>query len=535
MTKPRQLGRVLVANRGEIAVRVIRACRAAGLPAVAVFSDADRGARHVALADAAVHVGPAPARESYLSIPRLLAAAREAGCGAVHPGYGFLSENADFGRAVEEAGLIWIGPPPAAMEAMGSKISARERMRAAGVPVVPGALIEMFEENEENEEKEKKKISLNGEEAGDRAGARRAAPPRPATSGTLEEIPSSVLSLGFPVVVKASAGGGGKGMRIVRDASSLSEAISSCRREALAAFGDATVYVEKYLPAPRHIEVQIFGDTFGNVVALGERECSLQRRHQKVIEECPSPAVTPELRARLQKVACDAARAVGYVNAGTVEFLLEPSGTFYFLEMNSRLQVEHPVTEEAFGVDLVALQLRIAAGEKLPELPSAPAAHAIEARVYAEDPDAGFLPQAGRLLTWIEPSGPGVRVDSGVAAGQLVDIHYDPLLAKIVAKGKDREEARTRLVAALRETVALGVTTNLSWLVRLLEAAPVVRGELHTALVESLALPAPGPPPDEVFEVASALLTRAAPEAGGLSARHAFPSPFEERFRMGGA
>jgi acetyl-CoA/propionyl-CoA carboxylase biotin carboxyl carrier protein len=324
-------------------------------------------------------------------------------------------------------------------------------------------------------------------------------------------------------------------MRIVTSPSDLSEAIISCRREALAAFGDDTVYVEKYLSSPRHIEVQIFGDMHGNVVALGERECSLQRRHQKVIEECPSSAVTPELRARLQSAACDAARAVGYVNAGTVEFLLEPSGAFYFLEMNTRLQVEHPVTEEAFGVDLVALQLRVAAGELLPDLPSAPSAHAIEARVYAEDPDAGFLPQAGRLLAWIEPSGPGVRVDSGVTAGQTVDIHYDPLLAKIVAVGRDREEARGRLVAALGETVALGVATNLSWLRRLLEAAPVVLGDLHTGLVETLSLPAPPPPPDEVFEAASAVLSRAALEPGGSSARGAWPSPFEERFRMGGA
>ena len=323
-------------------------------------------------------------------------------------------------------------------------------------------------------------------------------------------------------------------MRIVRDPSALSEAINSCRRESLAAFGDSTVYVEKFLSSPRHIEVQIFGDMHGNVVALGERECSLQRRHQKVIEECPSPAVTPELRARLQNAACDAARAVGYVNAGTVEFLLEPSGEFYFLEMNTRLQVEHPVTEEAFGVDLVALQLRIAAGEPLPDLPTAPSAHAMEARVYAEDPDAGFLPQAGRLLSWVEPSGPGVRVDSGVTAGQTVDVHYDPLLAKVVAKGRDREEARVRLVAALGETIALGVATNLSWLRRLLEAAPVVRGDLNTGLVETLSLPAPPPPPDEVFEAASLVLSRAVPEPG-RSVRGVLPSPFEGRFRMGGA
>ncbi len=491
MTFSRRLSRVLVANRGEIAVRVIRACRTAGLESVAVYSDADREARHVMLADAAVRLGPAPARESYLSMPALLAAARETHCDAVHPGYGFLSENASFARAVIAEGLVWIGPPAEAMEAMGSKISARERMKAAGVPVVPGALIEAFEEN----------LSL-------------------------------ISSLGFPVVVKASAGGGGKGMRIVTSPSDLSEAIDSCRREALAAFGDSTVYVEKYLASPRHIEVQILGDMHGNVVALGERECSLQRRHQKVVEECPSPAVTPELRARLSKAAVEAARAVGYVSAGTVEFLLEPSGAFWFLEMNTRLQVEHPVTEEAFSVDLVALQLRIAAGEPLPELPSAPVFHAIEARVYAEDPDAGFLPQAGRLLVWVEPSGPGVRVDSGVISGQAVEVHYDPMLAKIVAKGRTREEARRRLVVALRETVALGVATNLSWLSRLLESDPVVRGETHTGLAETLLLPAPKPPPHEVFAAAASVLSGAGPAAPG-GAASSWPGPFDTPFRIG--
>jgi acetyl/propionyl-CoA carboxylase alpha subunit len=492
----RRFGRVLVANRGEIAVRVMRACRTAGLESVAVYSDADRDARHVALADAAVRLGPAPAHESYLSIPLLLAAAKETRCDAVHPGYGFLSENADFARAVTGAGLVWIGPPADAMEAMGSKISARKRMKAAGVPVVPGALIGPFEEHEE-------KISFK-----------------------------EISSLGFPVLVKASAGGGGKGMRVVHSPSDLSEAISSCRREALAAFGDSTVYVEKYLSAPRHIEVQILGDTHGNVVALGERECSLQRRHQKVVEECPSPAVSPELRARLCQAAVEAARAVAYVSAGTVEFLVEPSGAFWFLEMNTRLQVEHPVTEEAFSVDLVALQLRIAAGERLPELPAAPAFHAIEARVYAEDPDAEFLPQAGRLLVWIEPSGPGVRVDSGVVSGQAVDVHYDPMLAKIVAKGRTREEARRRLVVALRETVALGVTTNLSWLGRLLESDPVVRGETHTGLLETLLLPTPPPPPGEVLAAAASVLSGPACAAPEVT-KSSWPGPFDTPFRMG--
>ena len=497
MTRGRPFRRVLVANRGEIAVRVVRGCRAAGLESVAVFSEADRGARHAALADNAVEIGPAPARESYLSIPKLLAAAQAKGCDAVHPGYGFLSENADFARAVEAAGLAWIGPPPEAMEAMGNKISSRERMRAAGVPVVPGALLS-----------------------------------QPAASGTFEENISSILALGLPVVVKASAGGGGKGMRVVRSSSELSEAISSCRREAAAAFGDATVYVEKYLENPRHIEVQVFGDWFGTVVAIGERECSLQRRHQKVVEECPSPAVTPDLRARLAKAAVDAARAVGYVNAGTVEFLLAPSGEFFFLEMNTRLQVEHPVTEEAFGVDLVLLQLAVAAGEKLPPLPSAPSRHAIEARVYAEDAAAEFLPQTGRVLVYREPGGPGVRVESGLAEGEEVGVHYDPLLAKIVASGGTREEARRRLVAALGETVILGVATNVSWLRRLLATPEVVAGEIHTSLLETLAVPPSPGPPAEAFEAAASVLCGAPARAG--AAAPAFADPFDGRFRAGG-
>jgi acetyl/propionyl-CoA carboxylase alpha subunit len=507
VTRARPFRRVLVANRGEIAVRVLRGVRAAGLESVAVYSEADRGARHAALADDAVEIGPAPAAESYLSIPKLIAAAKEKGCDAVHPGYGFLSENAGFARAVEAAGLVWIGPPPEAMEAMGSKIASRERMEKAGVPVVPGALIAGSEEHQ--------KISLKVEE-----GTRRSSPF------------AEVLSLGLPVVVKASAGGGGKGMRIVREAGDLSEAISSCRREAAAAFGDATVYVEKYLEKPRHIEVQVFGDSHGNVVAIGERECSLQRRHQKVVEECPSPAVTPELRVRLAKAAVDAAKAVGYENAGTVEFLLAPTGEFYFLEMNTRLQVEHPVTEEAFGVDLVLLQLAVAAGEALPPLPAAPARHAMEARVYAEDPEGGFLPQTGRVLLYREPSGPGVRVESGLAEGQDVGVHYDPLLAKIVASGATRDEARRRLSAALGETVILGVVTNVAWLRRVLGTPEVAAGAIHTGLLETLAVPAPPPPPEEAFAAAAAALS-GAPAPGGASAP-SYPDPFDGRFRAGG-
>ncbi|HSB37227.1 MAG TPA: biotin carboxylase N-terminal domain-containing protein [Thermoanaerobaculia bacterium] len=479
--------RLLVANRGEIAVRVLRACRALGIEAVAVFSDADANARHVRLADDAVPIGAAPARESYLSIPKVLAAAKAAGCDAVHPGYGFLSENAAFARAVEDAGLVWVGPPAAAIEAMGLKIGSRERMREAGIPVVPGT------------------HDLTGD------------------LGT---------SVGFPLVVKASAGGGGTGMRVVRRASEVAEAVLSCRREAEAAFGDGTLYAERYLERPRHVEVQVLGDRHGRVAALGERECSLQRRHQKVIEESPSPAVGPELRRRICDAAVAAARAVGYVGAGTVEFLLAPDGSFHFLEMNTRLQVEHPVTEEALGIDLVALQLRVASGEPLPEtLPSTPSSWAFEARLYAEDAEHGFLPQTGRLLVFEEPSGPGIRVDSGVSAGDEVGLHYDPMLAKIIARGTSREEARRRLVAALSEAVVLGVTTNLSYLRRVLESAPVVAGEMDTSLLERLEISPVPSPPAEVFETAFREFSSKGTEAAAR--RASFPDPFASgAFRM---
>jgi acetyl/propionyl-CoA carboxylase alpha subunit len=487
VTPGRPIRRLLVANRGEIAVRVIRACRAANVEAVAVFSEADARAKHVRLADAAVLLGPAPARESYLDAAKLLDAARRTDCDAVHPGYGFLSENAAFARSVEEAGLIWVGPPPGAIEAMGLKIGSRERMRAAGVPVVPGT------------------HDLSGD------------PGR---------------SVGFPLVVKASAGGGGKGMRVVRSADGVAEAVASCRREAEAAFGDGTLYAERYLERPRHVEVQVFGDRQGRVAALGERECSLQRRHQKVIEESPSPAVSPELRRRMCEAAVAAATAVGYVGAGTVEFLLAPDGSFFFLEMNTRLQVEHPVTEEAFGVDLVALQLRVASGEPLPaSLPAAPSSWAFEARLYAEDAEHGFLPQTGRLLVFEEPSGPGIRVDSGVSAGDEIGVHYDPMLAKIVARGATREEARRRLASAVSETVVLGVTTNLSYLRRVLDSGPVVEGEMDTSLLERMEIGPVPPPPSEVFDAAFREFSAKLPEATGKGAP--FPDPFEaDGFRM---
>ncbi len=482
MTSFRPIRRLLVANRGEIAVRILRACRALGIEPVAVFSEADRGARHVRLASEAVLLGPAPAASSYLDAGKVLDAARKTGCDAVHPGYGFLSENAAFARAVEESGITWVGPPASAIEAMGLKIPSRERMRAAGVPVVPGSH---------------------------------------------DLSPAALAStVGFPLVVKASSGGGGKGMRVVRQAGELPDALASCRREAEAAFGDGTLYVERYLERPRHVEVQVFGDRRGRVVAIGERECSLQRRHQKVIEESPSPVVTPELRRRLSAAAVAAARAVSYESAGTVEFLLAEDGTFHFLEMNTRLQVEHPVTEEAFGLDLVALQLRIAAGEPLPDqLPEAPGAHAFEARVYAEDAENDFLPQTGRLLAWEEPSGPGIRVDSGVSAGDEVSVHYDPMLAKVIARGATREEARRRLAGALGETVALGLTTNLSYLRRVLDSEPVVRGELDTALLSRLAVPPVPAPAGEIFEAAGREFAAAGAERSPRSV--SFPDPFE--------
>ncbi|MEO7919705.1 MAG: acetyl/propionyl-CoA carboxylase subunit alpha, partial [Thermoanaerobaculia bacterium] len=359
---------------------------------------------------------------------------------------------------------------------------ARERMRAAGVPVVPG-------------------------------------------THDIDD-PAACAAVGLPALVKASAGGGGKGMRVVRDAAALAEAVAACRREAGSSFGDSTVYLERYLDGPRHIEEQVFADRAGRTVALGERECSLQRRHQKVIEESPSPVVGPELRARLCEAAVAAAKAVGYENAGTIEFLLAPDGSFYFLEMNTRLQVEHPVTEEAFGIDLVALQLSIAEGHPLPaNLPTTPSAHAIEARVYAEDADAGFLPQTGTVLVYQAPTGPGIRVDSGVESGSPVSIHYDPMLAKIIARGATRDEARRRLVEALRETVILGVTTNISYLRRVLSLPEVAAGEFDTGTLERITL-APVPPPgDAVFSEAARLLAR--PErAQGRSEEPAFPDPF---------
>jgi acetyl-CoA/propionyl-CoA carboxylase biotin carboxyl carrier protein len=440
---------VLVANRGEVAVRIMRTLRTMGIASVAVYSDVDRTARHVLEADLAVYLGPAPAAESYLHVGRLIDAVASSGAGGVHPGYGFLSENAGFAQAVLDAGAVWIGPPPAAIEAMGDKIRAKATVAAAGVPVVPGRTDPRLSD---------------------------------------DELVAAALEVGLPVLIKPSAGGGGKGMHRVDVEGDLRAAMAAARREAGASFGDDTLLVERWVTRPRHIEVQVFADTLGAVVHLGERECSLQRRHQKIIEESPSPLLDDATRARLGASAVDAARACGYVGAGTVEFIVSADRPeeYFFLEMNTRLQVEHPVTEAVTGLDLVEAQIRVAAGEPLPFGPEAARAtgHAIEARVYAEDPARGFLPATGRVLSLREARGPGIRVDSSLAPGTIVGPDYDPMLAKVIAWGADREEARRRLVRALGETAVLGVTTNIGFLTDLLGEADVVAGDLDTELVE---------------------------------------------------
>ena len=438
--------RLLVANRGEIAVRIVAACRELGITAVAVYSDADADALHVRCADEAVRIGPAPSIDSYLNVDAILQAARNARCDAVHPGYGFLSQNAGFASACEAAGITFVGPTAETLAVMGSKIESRRRMTEAGVPIVPGET-----------------------------------PDDQSDMG----VRAAIDRVGVPVLVKASAGGGGKGMRIVREPSEVLEAVASARREALAAFGDGTLYVERLISQPRHVEVQVFGDHHGRIVHLFERECSAQRRHQKVIEESPAPGLSSALRQGLTDAAVRAAAAVSYRNAGTVEFLLE-SDRFYFLEMNTRLQVEHGVTELVADVDLVRAQLMVAAGEALPWTQDglAQRGHAIEARVYAEDPGSGFLPQAGRLLLYREPKAPGVRVDSGVSEGDSVSVHYDPLLAKVIAWAETRDLAIARLSAALRTFPVLGVNTNIAFLLRILAHPRFRDGEISTDFLD---------------------------------------------------
>ncbi|GAA2983207.1 ATP-binding protein [Streptomyces fulvorobeus] len=488
---------VLVANRGEIAVRVIRTLRELGVRSVAVFSDADADARHVREADTAVRIGPAPAAESYLCVERLLDAARRTGAEAVHPGYGFLAENAGFAQACAEAGLVFIGPPASAISLMGDKIRAKETVAAAGVPVVPGS----------------------------------------SGSGLTDaQLAASAREIAMPVLLKPSAGGGGKGMRLVRDESLLADEIAAARREARASFGDDTLLVERWIDRPRHIEIQVLADGHGNVVHLGERECSLQRRHQKIIEEAPSVLLDEATRAAMGEAAVQAARSCGYVGAGTVEFIVpgDDPGAYCFMEMNTRLQVEHPVTELITGLDLVEWQLRIAAGERLPygQDDITLTGHAIEARVCAEDPSRGFLPSGGTVLRLSEPQGGGVRTDSGLSEGVAVGSTYDPMLSKVIAYGPDRATALRRLRAALAGTVVLGVPTNAGFLRRLLAHPAVAAGELDTGLVErEVAGLVPDGVPEEVYG-AAALLRQSSPAAPPGTWADPFSAP--DGWRMGG-
>ncbi len=442
-----RFGTILVANRGEIAVRVMRTARALGYRTAAVYSDADSEAPHVRMADAAAHIGPPPAAESYLNIDNILRAAAETGADAVHPGYGFLSENAAFARACADAGLTFIGPDADAIALMGDKAEARRRMADAGVPCVPGY------------------------DGADQSNA---------------VLAAAAAKIGFPVMVKAAAGGGGRGMRLVAQAGALPDALAAARSEAENAFGSGSLILEKAIARPRHVEIQIVADSHGNTIHLGERDCSVQRRHQKVIEEAPCPVITGELREAMGAAAVEAARSIGYCGAGTVEFLLDADGSFYFLEMNTRLQVEHPVTEAITGLDLVALQIRVAEGRPLgfAQEDFRPSGHAIEARLYAEDAALDFLPAAGDIALWRPPAGPGVRIDSGVESGQAVSPFYDPMIAKVIAHGETRDIARRRLIRALTETAVFGLTTNKRFLIDCLEKDSFAKGDATTAFIE---------------------------------------------------
>jgi len=448
--------KILIANRGEIAVRILRACRELGIKTVAVYSEVDRKSLHVRLADEAYPIGPAPSRESYLRIDKLMDVARKSGCDALHPGYGFLAENAALPRACVDTGLVFIGPPTEAMEAMGSKTAGKQLARRAEVPTVPG------------------------------------------TSDPIEnpeEAQAIAQSMGYPILLKAIAGGGGKGMRVVESDAAFAGAWRDAASEAMNAFGDPRVFIEKYLIGPRHVEIQIFADAHGRVVSLGERECSIQRRHQKVVEEAPSPIVTPELRKKMGEAAVRLARAGGYTNAGTVEFLVDADLNFYFLEVNTRLQVEHPVTEQVTGLDLVKLQIAIAAGHRLPFAweTITPRGHAMEVRLYAEDPDNNFYPSPGTIISRHAPTGPGIRLDEGVYEGWTVPMDYDPLLSKLIAWGNSREETISRLRRALDEYTITGIRTNVSLFRRILSEPEFLRAEFHTKWLDEL-LARPHPP-----------------------------------------
>ena len=451
-TRTRKLKKMLVANRGEIAVRVIRACREAGIPTVAVYSEADEGALHVQMADQAVCIGPPPPVESYLNIDAIVEAARRTGALAIHPGYGFLSENAGFAARCEQEGLIFIGPTAEALALVGDKVASRRTMSKAGIPIIPG-------------------MKSKGKDPG--------------------RFAAEARKIGYPVLVKASAGGGGKGMVVVNSSRELRQAVEASMRVAGGAFGDASVYLEKYLPAPRHVEFQILADTRGQVVHLYERECSIQRRHQKIVEETPSVALDDALRARMGEAAVAAVQASGYTNAGTVEFLLDREGAFYFLEVNARLQVEHPITELTAGVDLVRQQLHVAMGKKLPfaQKDIIPRGHAIECRIYAEDPASGFIPSSGQVAYLKEPGGPGVRHDCGIYSGCRVPVHYDPILSKIIVWAENREAARHRMLSALSETVILGIQTTVPFLQDVIAHPQFTAGNTHTDFLDRYLLP----------------------------------------------
>jgi acetyl-CoA carboxylase biotin carboxylase subunit len=439
--------KVLIANRGEIAVRIIRTCREMEIKTVAVYSEVDKTAPHVLEADEAVGLGSAEPKHSYLNMDRLLAAARETGAEAIHPGYGFLAENPVFAERCREEGVVFIGPPAQVIRDLGSKTKARNIMLQAGVPVIPGMLT---------------------------------------TAADPEVLAREAEAIGYPVIIKASAGGGGKGMRVVREAVELGEACRSCQSEAEKAFGDGSLYLEKHLEGPRHVEFQILADSFGNVVHLFERECSIQRRHQKIIEETPSPILTPDLRRQMGQAAVAAARAAGYVNAGTVEFLLDREGKFYFLEVNTRLQVEHPITEVTTGLDLVRRQLEIAAEQALPlcQEEIQPRGHAFECRIYAEDPEAQFFPSPGKILYLKEPSGPGIRMDSGIRAGFEVPMEYDPILSKLIVYAETRESARQRMIRALENYVLLGIKTTIPFLLEVFKTAEFREGRTRTDFID---------------------------------------------------
>jgi acetyl-CoA carboxylase, biotin carboxylase subunit len=481
--------RILIANRGEIAVRIIRACRELGIESVAVFSDADRTALHVRQADYAVPVGPPPAAESYLNTARILAAAKQTGAEAVHPGYGFFSENAGFARAVGDAGLVFIGPPASAIEKMGDKVEARKLMAKAGVPIVPGS---------------------------------------PGTLETEAQVRTVAKKIGFPIMLKAAAGGGGKGMRLVEHEKDLASAVRIVASEAKSSFGDGRFYVEKYLSRPRHIEVQVFGDHHGNVIHVFERECSIQRRNQKVVEESPSPFITAEMRRAMGEIAVKAARAVDYVSAGTIEFLADADRNFYFLEMNTRIQVEHPVTELVTGVDLVKAQIQVAAGEPLPfsQGDLTQNGSAIECRIYAEDPAAGFVPAPGRIDAMHFPDGPGVRVDAGVYAGAEVPIYYDPMIAKLATWGRNRHEAIARMRRALDEfTISGELTTNLDFHRWLMNHPLFIAGDFDTNFIAHEYHPEAAPPAGDARRLAAVLAAAVVAQRDNHHANSAAPRP----------